>query len=101
MTKLCEEQRLVEPVIGQLHVAHAGTLRVIKQVNGIILGLWSQEEPGLQIAYCRSRQSSQQQCPVIPLRIRFVAVLAEIDWMADMRPPEAVKLLLLNAHPIF
>ncbi len=40
VTNLCEEQRLVESVIRQFHVAHAGTLRVIKQVSGIILGLW-------------------------------------------------------------
>ena len=91
----------MEPVIRQFHVALAGTLRVIKQVSGIIKGVWRQEESVLQIAYCRSGQLSQQRCPEPPLGIRVVIVPAEIDWMANRRRTEARKLFLLNAHPIF
>ena len=100
VANLCEEQRLVEPVIRQFHVAHAGT-RVIKQVSGVIKGVWRQKEPVLQIAYCRSLQSSQQRCPEPPLGIRVVVVPAEIDWMANRRRTETGKLFLLNAYPIF
>src|SRR5215472_6159805 len=98
-TDLCEEQRLVELIIRQLHVALAGTLRVMKQVKGVIKGVCRQEEPVLQIACCCPTQSFQQGSKEAPCRI-LPTIRGEIDWMGDRRHTEAGKLLLLNAYPI-
>ena len=100
LTDLCEEQRLVKLIIRQLHVALAGTLRVMKQVRGDIKGVWRQEEPALQIACVIATQSLQQGSKEAPCRIP-PTIRGEIDWMGDKRHTEAGKLVLLNAYPIF